>query len=164
MTRWLVGLCAILALTRSARADDDPPFTIGSRPAWYLLGGVIGGGTVALADRGGMIGGELSVARLRDARWIGIYADAYHDWGTDGTYVTAGPELGKKFLGFDGGGAVRFAGGEQEYGATARIALSLTIVSIFVRYAYFDAPENDHVIQLGATLKIPLMSPIGGPR
>jgi hypothetical protein len=153
----------VAAASSPARADDDPPaFVMGSRPAWYLLGGVMGGGTVALADRGGMVGGELSLARLRDGRWMGVYADAYRDWGTDGTYVTAGPEIGRRFFGLDGGGALRWTDGEMEYGATGRLSVSAGILSVFVRYAWFDAAADDHVIQLGAMLKFPLMSPRGG--
>ncbi len=162
MTRWPVALAVLVLSTPSAVADDDPPFTIGSRPAWYLLGGVTGGGTVALADRGGFVGGELSLVRLRDARWVGLYADGYHDWGTDGTYVTGGLELGRKFVGVDGGGAVRFRDGEVEPGATARFTAGVGIFTVYLRYAHFDATDDDHVLQLGAMLKFPLMSPAGG--
>ena len=165
MTRWwCAAALGVLSVTAGgARADDgDPPFIIGSRPAWYLMGGVMGGGTIALADRGGMVGGELSLSRLRDGRWLGLYADGYHDWGTDGTYVTAGPELGGKFVGLDGGGALRFGDGETQYGATGRLSVSAGVFAVFVRYAWFDADEDDHVLQLGAMLKFPLMSPRGG--
>lgn len=159
MTRWPVAL-AVLTLTAGlARAEDDPPFTIGSRPAWYLMGGVTGGGTVALADRGGFVGGELSLARLREGKWLGLYADGYHDWGTDGTYVTGGLELGGKLVGLDGGAAVRFTGGETQYGGTVRLSASVGLLAVYVRYAYLDAPDDDHVLQVGAMLKFPLMSP-----
>jgi len=55
-----VALAVILATGR-ARADDRP-FTIGPQPTWFLLGGVTSGGTVALADRGAFVGGEVSFA------------------------------------------------------------------------------------------------------
>lgn len=162
MTRWLVALAVVVLGSAPARADDDPPFTIGSRPAWYALGGVTAGGTVALADRGGFVGGELSLVRLREGRWLGLYADGYHDWGTDATYVTAGPELGWRFFGIDGGPALRFRDDDLEPGATVRLSAGVGVLAVYVRYARFDATDDDHVIQLGALLKLPLMSPLGG--
>src|SRR5262249_50760826 len=100
----LVVLALALAAPRAARADD-PPFTIGSRPAWYLMGGVTGGDTVVSEGGGGFVGGELSLVRLRDGVWTGLYGDGYYDFGIDGTYVTAGGELGYRWFGFDGGAA-----------------------------------------------------------
>jgi len=61
----------------AAQAGDEPAFTIGSQPAWLVLGGVTTGGTIALADKGALVGGELSVARLRDGNFLGLYADGY---------------------------------------------------------------------------------------
>jgi hypothetical protein len=159
----LVGILALGAASpRSAAADEHTPFTIGSRPAWFLLGGVTSGGTVALADRGAYVGGELSVARLRSGNYFGFYADGYYDWGADGTYVTGGLELGHKLIGIDGGGALRLAGGERELGVTGRLSVSIGLFALYARYAYFvDAMENDHVLQVGVALKLPLMT-IGG--
>jgi hypothetical protein len=48
----LIAAGLAVSLAPSVAHADDPPFTIGSRPAWILLGGVTTGGTVALADRG----------------------------------------------------------------------------------------------------------------
>jgi hypothetical protein len=144
-----------------ARADD-PPFTIGSRPTWFLLGGVTAGGTVGMDDRGGLVGGELSLARLREGDYLGVYADAYYDWGVDGAYLTVGPEIGRKFVSLDGGFALRFADGERDPGAAVRLTVGVGILAGYVRYAWFDAEENDHVIQIGGLLKFPLVSPFGG--
>jgi hypothetical protein len=158
----VVGVLALgVAAPRSASADDRP-FTIGSRPAWFLLGGVTSGGTVAFADRGAYVGGELSVARLRTGNYVGFYADGYYDWGADGTYVTGGLELGHKFLGIDGGGALRFAGGERELGVTGRLSVSIGLFGLYARYAYFsEAMTDDHVLQVGVALKLPLLT-LGG--
>ena len=143
-------------------ADGPAPFTIGARPAWFLLGGVTSGGTVALADRGAYVGGELSVARLRAGTYFGFYADGYYDWGADGTYVTGGLELGRQVIGVDGGAALRLAGGERELGVTGRLNVSAGVFGLYARYAYFpDAMEDEHVLQLGVALKLPLMT-IGG--
>lgn len=164
--RLVAALAAfVLALGVAAprpAAADDPPFTIGSRPAWFLLGGVTSGGTLVLADRGAFVGGELSLARLRDGDYVGFYADGYYDWGADGTYVTGGLELGRRFVGVDGGAALRLAGGERELGVTGRLNLSVGLFGLFARYAYFpDAMTDDHVVQLGVAFKLPLMT-IGG--
>lgn len=152
---------AFVAAPRDAAADD-PPFTIGSRPAWFLLGGVTSGGTLVLADRGAFVGGEVSVARLRDGNYVGFYADGYYDWGADGTYVTGGLELGRKIFGIDGGAALRFADGARDLGATGRLSVGVGLFNLFARYAYFpDAMTDDHVVQVGVALKLPLMT-IGG--
>lgn len=153
---WLAG-CVVLALAPSAHADDDPAFTIGSKPAWLLLGGVTTGGTIALADKGALVGGELSLARLRDTNFAGLYADGYYDWGVHGTYVTGGLELGHKFLGLDGGVALRFADGDKQVGATGRVTVGLGVVGIYARYAHFwDVMTDDNVVQIGLVVKLPL--------
>jgi hypothetical protein len=158
----LVGVLAFGIAAPRRAAADDPPFTIGSRPAWFLLGGVTSGGTIAFADRGAYVGGELSLARLRDGNYLGFYADGYYDWGADGTYVTGGLELGRKFLGIDGGAALRFADGETRLGVTGRLNVSIGLFGLYARYAYFnDAMTDDHVLQVGVALKLPLMT-IGG--
>ena len=120
------------------------------------------GGTVALADRGALVGGELSVARLREGSYVGFYTDGYYAWGVDGTYLTGGLELGRRFLGIDGGAALRFAGGERELGVTGRLNVSVGLFGLYARYAYFpDAMTADHVLQVGLAFKLPLMT-IGG--
>ena len=156
--RWIAIAVVITASVLVARpaAADNPPFVIGSQPAWLLLGGVTTGGTVALGDRGALVGGELSLARLRDASFAGVYADGYYDWGAHGTYATAGLELGHKYVGLDGGLAVRFAEG-TDLGVTGRVTVGLGVVGVYARYAHFwDAMTNDNIIQVGLVLKLPL--------
>jgi hypothetical protein len=155
-TSWLAVV--VVASASTARADD-PAFEIGAQPRWFLLGGVTSGGTVAFDDRGGFVGGELSVVRLNSSNYLGGYADAYYDFGIDGTYVTGGLELGHKFIGLDGGPAVRFAHGTTDAGAAVRLNLSAGVFGIYVRYAYFDAMTDKNVLQVGAMLKLPLRSP-----
>ncbi len=156
-----VALATAIAVPgSSARAE---PFRIGARPAWYVLGGATGGGTVGADQTGGFVGGELSVVRLRQGRYVGGYVDAYYDFGIEGTYATAGVEVGKQFVGLDAGVALRFAG-DTEVGATGRVFVSVGVLSVFARYAYFDSDTDDHVIQLGAMLKLPLHAPSGGHR
>ncbi len=172
---FLLAFLAGLALSGSAFADtgaaesepsatgvsSEPAFTIGPQPVWYLMGGVTGGGSVLADDRSGFVGGELSLVRVRDLRWAGIYADAYYDFGIEGTYVTAGPELGISALGLDVGGALRFANGETEVGAAGRLVFSLGVFTLYGRYIYMSSDLDEHVVQLGAMLKLPLLSPFG---
>jgi len=163
VTRVCVMVLAVLAASRPRpAAADDPPFSIGSAPAWFLLGGVTSGGTVGTGTTGGYLGGELSLARMRDGNYVGFYADGYYDFGIDRTYVTGGVELGHQYLGIDAGPAVRIAHGGTDAGVAARINLSIGVFGIYVRYAYFDAMSDDHVIQVGGMLKFPLASPFGG--
>ena len=157
-------LCALLTLLAvpGLAAADDPPFTIGPQPVWFVLGGVTTGGTVALADRGALVGGELSVVRLREGNYFGFYGDGYYDWGVDGTYTTGGIELGHKLFGIDGGGALRLAGGETKPGATGRVVIGMGMFSVYVRYAhFFDAMSADNVLQAGLLVKLPFAT-IGG--
>ncbi len=155
--RTLIVVAVLCASVVTARADDDPPFIIGSQPAWILLVGVTTGGTIALADRGALVGGELSLARLSNGNVFGFYADGYYDWGVDGVYATGGIELAKKFVSIDGGAALRFANGDRDLGVTGRLSLGLGVFSLYGRYMYFtDTMSNEHVIQIGVLLKMPL--------
>src|SRR5690349_8516117 len=106
--RLLAALVAALVLAPGVAHADPRAFRIGAKPVWWVMGGVTGGGTVTVDDRGGFVGGELSVSRLRQGTYVGVYADGYRDFGIDGTYTTAGVEVGRRFFGFDAGGALRF--------------------------------------------------------
>jgi len=154
-------LAASLALPSTASADDEP-FVIGSQPIWFLTGGVTTGGTVALDDKGAFVGAELSLTRLRDRHYLGFYADAYYDWGPNGTYLSAGPELGllKRVppigAGIDGGVAIRFADG-TDIGGTGRLFLTLAAgLALFGRYTHFGTADNEQIVSVGLTFKVPL--------
>lgn len=165
-------IVAVIATATPAAADDA--FVIGARPVWFVTAGGTGGGTVATRDRGGFVGGEVSLVRLIENRMLGLYADAYYDFGVGGTYVTVGPELGlirrsramPVAVGVDGGGVVRFADG-RAFGAAGRLFVAFAgSFALFARYAYVDDDGDDdagadHVVQLGVTLKFPLGPPFG---
>lgn len=155
-----IALALVLAMPARASADE-PAFTIGPEPKWFLLGGVTSGGTVT-TERGGYVGGELSFLRLNNGNFLGVYSDAYYDFGIGGTYVTGGLELGHKFLSVDGGLAMRFVDGARDTGFTGRVALSIGVFAIYVRYAHFDSMTNEDVVQVGGMLKLPLARPFGG--
>ena len=159
---WEIAVIAALAaVPASARADTDAAFSIGSRPAWLLLGGVTSGGTVALARRGELVGGTLSLARLREGSFVGVFADGYYDWGVHGPYAIGGLEAGHKLVGVDGGIALRFADRDSQVGATGRITVGLGVVGVYARYAHFwDVMRDDNVIQVGLELKLPIW--VGG--
>ena len=168
MRRSLLVLTAVAAMATPAAADD-PPFTIGAKPVWFVTAGATAGGTVATGARGGFVGGELSLSRTIEAHYGGAYVDAYRDFGLDATYLTFGPEAGwirrSRFtplsLGVDGGGVVRFAD-ERAFGATGRVfVVAAGTFAVFARYAYLDATEDDHVVQLGVTIKFPIAPPFG---
>ncbi len=150
-------LLALALVVASAHDVAAEPFTIGSLPSWHVLAGVTTGGTVALADRGALVGAEVSVVRLRDASFAGVYADGYYDWGLGGTYVTGGLELGHKFLALDGGPAVRFSDGDSKLGLTARLTVGIGVVGVYARYAHFyDTMDDNNVLQVGLLVKLPL--------
>jgi hypothetical protein len=170
-TRARLVAAAFAATTGTAAPAfaDDPPFTIGGKPVWFITAGPTAGGTVASGTRGGFVGGELSLSRTVEAHYVGLYVDAYRDFGIDGTYLTFGPETGwirrSRFhpfsLGIDGGGVVRFAD-ERAFGATGRVFfVAAGTFAVFARYAYLDAETDDHVVQLGVTIKLPLAPPFG---
>ncbi len=153
-----MAMVVVVALAGPAAADEQP-FVIGSIPSWIVLGGVTTGGTLALADRGAYVGGELSLALLRDGTFTGLYGDAYYDWGASGTYVTSGFEFGYKLIGLDGGVALRFANDTTDVGFAARATIGLGAVGVYTRYMhFFDVmPEtSDNVLQVGLVLKLPI--------
>jgi hypothetical protein len=135
-----------------------PGFTIGPKPAWFLAGGVTSGDTLVAHDRGGYVGGEISLVRLQRGRFLGLYGDGYYDVGASRTYATGGVELGYKFFGIDAGAAARFGQDGADWGPTGRIFVTVGIVSIYGRYAYFPGSAlagNEHVVQVGGLFKLP---------
>jgi hypothetical protein len=161
-------LCLLLAPVAAA-ADDrpggEPPFSIGAEPAWYLLGGVSGGGSLASDDNGGFVGGELSLVRLRQGRWVGAYVDGGYEFGQDAPFLSLGPELGVSVVGIDGGAFLRFDDDGLALGPQGRLVVGLGLFSVYARYAYMlEAERNEHIVQIGAMFKMPMMSPFGqGP-
>ncbi|HTL31892.1 MAG TPA: hypothetical protein VL326_02140 [Kofleriaceae bacterium] len=167
MTKGIVCIGILCAMVSVASADEakkesgPPAFHIGPTAMWVLLGGVTTGGTVALSDKGYFVGGEVSAALLKVDNFIGIYGDGYYDWGANGTYFTGGLELGHKFLGVDGGAAVRFDDGETRVGLAGRVSVGVGVAQIYVRYMHFPTRighmtiPNDDVLQVGLELKLP---------
>jgi hypothetical protein len=155
--RCAAAITLLAAATSIASADDAPPFTIGSQPRWVLLGGATAGATVAPGDRGALVGGEVSFARLRDASFVGVFGDAYYDWGAHGTYATAGIEAGHSLLGLDVGLALRFAGDGTDVGTAARLTVGIGMVGVYGRFVHFwEGSTDENVVQVGLVVKLPL--------
>jgi hypothetical protein len=160
----ILAAASCLALSTPASADADAPagFTIGAQPAWFLLGGITAGATVAdVEDRGGFVGAELSLARLLSGRTLGIYADGFYDFGADGIYASTGIGLGWNVISLDAGATVR-GDGDTDLGLTGRLCLSTGIAALCSRYSRFDSDRDHNVVQIGVILKLPLLSPFGG--
>jgi hypothetical protein len=148
-------------------AEPDPPFAIGGRPVWFVMGGAEGG--ASLSDgRGGFAGGELSLVRLDEGRFAGVYGAALRDFGADSTLLSVGPELGLHVrrgralplsLAVDGGPAVELGDGTR-WGGIAR--LSLTVFGTVSLYARGGLLDGEPLAQVGLALKFPLFSPLGG--
>ncbi|MEZ4360413.1 MAG: hypothetical protein R3B48_09545 [Kofleriaceae bacterium] len=163
-----LGLAAALALAvalPAARPAWAEPrgFAIGTQPAWFVLGGLSTGFTVAGADeRGAAVGGELSVARLRDQRFFGAYAESSYDFSVDSATVGGGLEAGWQVIALDVGALARRLD-DPELGVSARLCASAGVLSLCGRYArFFDVAVDRNVFQLGLLLKLPLLSPYGG--
>ena len=147
-----------------ASADQQKLFDFGPVPGWSVLvgshfGGSFGGGG------GGFLGAELSVSRLSQRWWTGLYVDGGYDFGRGGeVLVTGGPQLGYTAIGLDGGAALRVRDGETDLGPPGRLLISLAILSIYGRYAYFT-DSGDHLGQVGLLFKLPVWaSDVGGAR
>jgi hypothetical protein len=156
-----VALAIALVASPSDADEPRPAFKVGSSPAWYLLGGVTTGGTLVAHDRGGYLGGELSLVRLQEGYFIGAYGDAYRDFGAHRTYATSGLELGYRFVGVDFGAAARMGGEHVEWGPTDRLFVGAGAFSLYGRYAHFSSSlgaGDEHVVQIGVLLKLPLFA------
>src|SRR5436190_4678975 len=148
----------LLAPARDARDDETPPSTVGPRPAWFLMGGPGFGGTIVTHDRGWFVGGEVSLVRMREGRFIGILGDGYYDLGAKRTYTSAAVEVGYKLIGIDGGVVARLGGDRVEWGPSGRLFVSTGIFTIYGRYEYFIdvlREGTDHVVQIGGLVKFP---------
>jgi hypothetical protein len=153
-------ILAILLLATPALADDPPPqpIEIGTQAGWQLLGGLTSGVSfdgfgASRVDTGGYLGGELSLNRLHHRTWMGLYGDAFYEFGQSATYLTAGPQLGYALIGVDGGLAFRTGDNDPTFGYTARLLLAAAFVDLYGRVFLFDG--EDHW-QVGLMLKMPL--------
>src|SRR5213075_2811186 len=83
----VLGTILLLTSTTNARADESAPFTVGPRPAWFLMAGPGVGASIVTHDRGWYVGGEASLVRMREGKFIGFLGDGYYDFGAKRTYT-----------------------------------------------------------------------------
>ena len=168
--RAAVFACVVVALgASSAHAEDDQLFV-----SFGFTGGVA---LHSELDNGGVIGGEASagifgmdhnhgggsepaiLSMSGSPYWFGAYADVVRDFGSKTTRFTIGPEVGRSYVGVDGGLLVDVGDGDAtHYGASARVVATLSAVAIYARAGFVldsGAPES-HFVELGVLLKVPL--------
>lgn len=145
-------------VTAATPVQAQEPFSFGPEAQGFMQLGVTTGGSLGNQDAGGFVGGEWSVAWLRQGLWGGAYADAWYDFGQNATTLTLGPAVGAWVVGVDGGLGVRLGRQDApEVGFQARLLLALGNVSIFGRYGGWPGPQGlGHVAQIGVTLKLPV--------
>lgn len=167
-------MCVVAVAPTSAHADFNPFYPDKTSDAdvreyagWYLPLGVVLGlpvssrGVLDDRDLDPLIGIETSLVRLgafgpkvRQAGWLGVYADALWDFGTDSGRVSIGPELGWGIVGIDGGYASLWADGTQHHGVAMRATFGVPGALGYVRR---DAFQGGHrVWEIGLLLKFPI--------
>jgi hypothetical protein len=164
----LATAAALLPATAHAEdTEEAPPYSFGNETETYFLGGLTGGGSFGSPGAGGFVGGELSVAWLKELWWGGIYADGAYDFGHGAGTFTAGPEVGWGPIGLDGGAGLRLGlKDEPEVGFVGRGMITLGLFAVFGRYGYWlDTNDEDdpnvvgtHVGQVGVLVKLPFWS------
>lgn len=156
---WLIVSITFFWVT-PVHADEDL-LEFGPMPTWHLLGGLDTGGSFGSPGGGGYLGLELSISRLKQRAWYGVFADAAYDFGHEATTLYIGPELGYGFVGFDGGFAYRIPNsGENDFGPHGRFMLTLGVFSLYARYSRFVETRDD-VAQVGVLIKMPLWASKG---
>lgn len=105
----LGALLGVLLCPLAARADQQLPDLISTVPVGLNLGGTWG------SSRGGILGGEVSVAQMRHGLWFGAYADALRDFGRKTSLASVGGEVGVAFFGVDAGYVRDFGAGASGY-------------------------------------------------
>lgn len=156
--RLFAALAAVLVLAFAApAAAQDDAYSFGNTTETYILGGLSGGGSFGSYGGGGYVGGELSLAFLKELLWGGVYIDGTYDFAHLASTFSVGPEFGFGPFGFDGGVAMRFGlEDEPEIGAHGRFLITLGTFALYGRYGYWpDAFEAVHIGQVGVLLKLP---------
>lgn len=159
MKKWIAAAIFVALSIPSFASAQDSVFTFGSKTRWQSLFGPTTGGSFGSEGGGGYVGAELSINRIREGIWWGLYADGAYDFGQESALLTAGPSVGWNFLGVDGGVALR-EGEETDVGLQARVLLTIGFFGLYGRY--IDLPNADEEIgQVGLYFKIPIWASEG---
>ena len=160
--RTSIVLFTLLGLATPARADNGVA----------LLGGInVGLGFNETAKDSAVFGGELSFVRLwmEEATphlyvipqfdqlfWAGGYVDVIHDYGSDTTRLSLGPEVGWKHLGLDAGVLMQL-GDTKRVGVTIRPVVTFAVLALYGRYGHFtDDMPDANFYELGLLVKLPV--------
>jgi hypothetical protein len=145
---------AVLSFARPAHAECEKIFCV---PKRFVLGGLNIGSSVGHGDDGLVLGAEISAGGLEDSgdfpSWYGGYLDVVHDFATEQTRISIGPEFGIAFVGLDGGIVFQNVDDETKTGVAGRLALTIGFISIYGRAIAVDGARFGEV---GVLLKGPL--------
>lgn len=148
----------------SFAAQAQQPFEIGARPGWTLLAGPTVGlcvsGTSCIDGVSGFLGAELSISRVMEGVWYGLFTDSVWDFGTDAIWIHAGPEFGYGPIGIDGGVSVALLD-EVQYGLNVRGILTAGILGFYVRYTLLPGLDDEHGVLAGMMVKLPIWASAG---
>ena len=156
-----LALLAALAFPSVASALPGPgsPRTIGPSGVYTLWGLNLGYGSEG--PGGLLLGGEGSLAWLGETTWLGLYADALYNTGSQHTHLTFGPELGSGPVGVDLGLLVDVAGDEGvRLGARGRLIASVGFVALYLGASTVFDERRRPAGEVGVLLKFPI--PIEG--
>lgn len=148
-----VLIAGLLALAAPDASAEEPVYSFGPQTGWQATLGPTLGSTVGSDDNGFFVGGEVSLTRIREGIWWGLYSDATHTFADGSALVTAGPTLGWGLIGLDAGFAVRNLDGLEE-GVTVRGLLTFGLLGAYGRWVHLPGPD-DSFGQLGVYLKLP---------
>lgn len=118
-----------------------------------------------LDSPGFFLGGEVSLWRYDIMRpndgftpsAMGGYLDGLWDFGADSLRISAGPGLAWLYTGIEGGLLVQRHNGLMGYGISGRLFVSAVVPGASVRVGKTWGDVNDTFIELGLTLKLPLL-------
>lgn len=148
--------CAMIATEAAA---EEPVYSFGPKTGWQAFVGPSLGAVVANDDNGFFAGGEVSITRLRERIWWGLYSDATHTFADASTLVTAGPTLGWSVVGIETGFAMRARDG-VDTGLNIRGVLTLGFLGIYGRWVHLPGPDESFG-QFGLYVKMPFWASKG---
>jgi Peptidase family M28 len=143
----------------------EPSTALAQRPTphgWKLpIGLGIGLAVHDIGASGLYLGFEASLVRFESKSlfWLGGYADVLRDYARDRTRTSLGFELGKGWLGLDGGYVMEFSPQDHRQGFVLRPLVSLSYLSLTGRFGYVWGQGTPEAFgELGVLIKIPLFA------
>ncbi len=150
-----VAILGVTTFLPEARAEKG-------KEVFIPVGGSIGYGlNPKKLDDGVTLGGEVSAVVVDTYRlfWGGGYADVVHDFGSEATRLSIGPEIGWAVFGIDGGVVLSTLDGAHA-GFCGRFLLSFVFAHAFIRLGHIiDAPREGTYGEVGVMFKLPI--PLG---